>query len=87
MSLSTVILAAGQGKRMHSELPKVLHKLAGTPLLERVVQTALSLDSTMQPIVVYGHQGERVKKTLDHLNVNWIEQTEQYPICLLKVAS
>lgn len=77
MSLSTVILAAGQGKRMHSELPKVLHKLAGTPLLERVIQTAVSLDSTTQPIVVYGHQGERVKKTLDHLNVTWIEQAEQ----------
>ncbi len=77
MTLSTVILAAGKGKRMHSERPKVLHSLAGKPLLERVVETASSLGSTMQPIVVYGHQGERVKSTLDYLNVIWVEQVEQ----------
>jgi len=77
MSLSTIILAAGKGKRMHSEIPKVLHKLAGKPLLEHVVLTAASLDKNRQPVVVYGHQGERVKSALDYLNVTWVEQTEQ----------
>ncbi len=77
MTLNTVILAAGKGKRMHSELPKVLHHLAGKPLLEHVVQTVTRLDPDTRPVVVYGHQGERVRKTLDYLNVAWIEQTEQ----------
>lgn len=77
MTLNTVILAAGKGKRMHSELPKVLHKLAGKPLIEHVIQTVNSLHPETAPIVVYGHQGERVKKSLDYLNATWIEQTEQ----------
>ncbi|HSW94378.1 MAG TPA: bifunctional UDP-N-acetylglucosamine diphosphorylase/glucosamine-1-phosphate N-acetyltransferase GlmU [Gammaproteobacteria bacterium] len=77
MTLSTLILAAGQGKRMHSDLPKVLHRLAGKPLLEHVVQTARTLDTKNPPIVVYGHQGERVKTALDRLPVTWVEQTEQ----------
>lgn len=77
MTLSTVILAAGKGKRMYSDLPKVLHPLAGKPLLEHVIKTATSLDSTERPLVVYGHQGERVKNTLDYLSVTWIHQTEQ----------
>ena len=77
MILSTVILAAGKGKRMYSEMPKVLHKLAGKALLERVICTALSLNTTQRPIVVYGHQGERVRDTLGHLNADWVEQTEQ----------
>lgn len=77
MTLNIVILAAGQGKRMHSDLPKVLHPLAGKPLLEHVVLTASSLAPENPPMVVYGHQGERVKNTLDYLNVTWIEQTEQ----------
>lgn len=76
MTLSTVILAAGKGKRMQSELPKVLHRLAGKPLLEHVVTTAAELDSS-PPIVVYGHQGEKVKNTLDYLNATWVPQTEQ----------
>lgn len=77
MALNTVILAAGKGKRMHSDLPKVLHRLAGKPLLEHVVQTARTLDTKNPPIIVYGHQGERVKTALDYLPVKWVEQTEQ----------
>ena len=59
MTLSIVILAAGQGKRMHSDTPKVLHPLGGKPLLEHVVLTALALNPK-EPIIVYGHQGEHV---------------------------
>lgn len=78
MSLSIVILAAGQGKRMHSQLPKVLHCLAGKPLLEHVIQNALHLDSATPPIVIYGHQGETVRKMLpNNLNVTWVEQQQQ----------
>ena len=73
--LSTVILAAGQGKRMHSETPKVLHPLAGKALLEHVVNTAALLGET--PIVIYGHEGEKVTQKLAHLNVTWVQQSEQ----------
>jgi len=77
MVLATVILAAGQGKRMHSSLAKVLHCLAGKPLLEHVVQTASKLYSSQLPIVVYGHQGDIVQHLLSHLNVVWVKQSQQ----------
>ncbi len=76
MKLDVVILAAGCGTRMHSNTPKVLHQLAGKPLLAHVIETAHSLDPN-QVHVVYGHQGERVKHTLSSMEVNWIEQKEQ----------
>lgn len=62
---------------MFSDTPKVLHRLAGKPLLEHVVQTANALNRTDPPIIVYGHHGEKVKQALAHLNATWIEQTEQ----------
>jgi len=77
MNLSTVILAAGKGKRMYSETPKVLHPLAGKTLLEHVVNSSYAVNPHHQPIVVYGHEGEKVKKTLAHLNVAWVEQSQQ----------
>lgn len=76
MGLSIVILAAGQGKRLHSDLPKVLHALAGKPLLEHVYQAAAGL-SKATLYVIYGHGGERVPTALAHLPVRWIEQPEQ----------
>jgi len=72
----TVILAAGQGKRMYSELPKVLHPLAGKPLLEHVLQTALQLSPSQPPLVVYGHEGDRVRMALSHYPVTWIPQEQ-----------
>ena len=76
MPLSIVILAAGQGTRMRSQLPKVLHILGGVPLLEHVINTAQSMgDCSIH--VVYGHGGEAVRETLAHCKVNWIEQAEQ----------
>jgi len=76
MSLSIVILAAGQGKRMRSALPKVMHRLAGRTLLEHVYQAASSLASR-KILVVYGHGGEQIKEELRHLHVEWILQKQQ----------
>lgn len=76
MSLSIVILAAGQGKRMNSALPKVLHRLAGKTLLEHVVESSAAISST-SPFVVYGHNGNIVRTKLPHLNVTWVEQEKQ----------
>ncbi len=74
--LVVIILAAGQGKRMKSDLPKVLHHLGGRTLLEFVVDAAYSLDPA-EVRVVYGHGGEQVPQTLHNLEVTWIPQTEQ----------
>lgn len=76
MSLSILILAAGQGTRMHSRLPKVLHQLAGRSLLEHVYQTAASLPH-QNMAVVYGHGGNEVPDRLAHLQTQWVEQAEQ----------
>lgn len=75
MTLHIVILAAGQGKRMYSKLPKVLHPLAGKPMLQRVIETAISLNP--QAIhVVYGHEGPLIREKLHDLPVHWVEQKE-----------
>ncbi|MHC8441680.1 MAG: bifunctional UDP-N-acetylglucosamine diphosphorylase/glucosamine-1-phosphate N-acetyltransferase GlmU [Candidatus Eutrophobiaceae bacterium] len=76
MNLDIVILAAGQGKRMHSSLPKVLHRLAGRSLLERVCATATLLDCC-NIHVIYGHGGERLRAALPDLPVRWVEQRER----------
>lgn len=77
MPIQVVILAAGQGKRMHSALPKVMHSLAGIPLLQHVLATALAVKSTTQPIVVYGHEGERLQHAFAHYDLKWVEQKIQ----------
>jgi bifunctional UDP-N-acetylglucosamine pyrophosphorylase/glucosamine-1-phosphate N-acetyltransferase len=75
--VSVVVLAAGQGKRMHSALPKVLQPLAGRPLLDHVLRAARSL----QPAaihVVYGHGGEQVRAAFaDQPDLIWALQAEQ----------
>ena len=75
-TLSVVILAAGEGKRMKSRLPKVLQPLAGRPLLAHVIATARRL-SPEAIYVVYGHGGERVREALASEPVTWIEQPER----------
>src|SRR5204863_39796 len=74
--LSVVILAAGEGKRMQSPLPKVLQPLAGRPLLKHVIDTARTLaPAAIQ--VVYGHGGEQVPEALKDEPVSWTLQAER----------
>jgi bifunctional UDP-N-acetylglucosamine pyrophosphorylase/glucosamine-1-phosphate N-acetyltransferase len=74
--LSVIILAAGEGKRMKSALPKVLQPLAGRPLLAHVIDTARALEPAAIH-VVYGHGGERVRETLAAEPVDWALQAQQ----------
>ena len=74
--LSVVILAAGQGKRMKSALPKVLQPLAGHPLLAHVLDTATALAPNLVH-VVYGHGGEAVRAAVRAPNLRWVLQSEQ----------
>src|SRR5512139_2699047 len=76
MPLHVVILAAGQGKRMRSALPKVLHRIAGRPLLAHVVDAARALKPE-RITVVYGHGGERVRTAFDGAPLEWVEQARQ----------
>jgi bifunctional UDP-N-acetylglucosamine pyrophosphorylase / glucosamine-1-phosphate N-acetyltransferase len=74
--LSVLILAAGEGKRMKSALPKVLQPLAGRPLLAHVIETARSLEPAAIH-VVYGHGGERVPEAFAGERVAWTLQAQQ----------
>jgi bifunctional UDP-N-acetylglucosamine pyrophosphorylase / glucosamine-1-phosphate N-acetyltransferase len=76
MPLSVVILAAGEGKRMKSTLPKVLQTLAGRPLLRHVIETARALEPAAMH-VVYGHGGERVREVLGGEGLSWTVQAER----------
>lgn len=76
MKLTTIILAAGKGTRMRSELPKILHRVAGRPLLEHVYDTSKQLPDNRVNIV-YGHGAEHVRNHLSHLNAQWVEQVQQ----------
>ncbi|HEB86763.1 MAG TPA: UDP-N-acetylglucosamine diphosphorylase/glucosamine-1-phosphate N-acetyltransferase [Gammaproteobacteria bacterium] len=74
--LTIIILAAGQGSRMKSRLPKVLHPLAGQPLLSHVISTARRLNPE-HIIVVYGHGGEQVPAAINRDDLIWVKQEEQ----------
>ncbi|MCG9546457.1 bifunctional UDP-N-acetylglucosamine diphosphorylase/glucosamine-1-phosphate N-acetyltransferase GlmU [Vibrio sp. Isolate33] len=76
MKFSAVILAAGKGTRMYSNTPKVLHTLAGKPMVKHVIDTCNGLGA--QNIhLVYGHGGDQMKATLAEESVNWALQAEQ----------
>lgn len=74
--MNIVILAAGQGKRMVSDLPKVLHPIAGKPLVGHVLDTARRL-APEKLIVVHGHGGKLVQQALSAADVMWAEQARQ----------
>ncbi|WP_445495703.1 bifunctional UDP-N-acetylglucosamine diphosphorylase/glucosamine-1-phosphate N-acetyltransferase GlmU [Photorhabdus sp. SF281] len=73
---SVVILAAGKGTRMYSDLPKVLHLLAGKPMVQHVIDTAMVLDAKNVHLV-YGHGGDLMKYALSDQKLNWVLQSEQ----------
>lgn len=75
-SLNIVILAAGKGTRMYSDKPKVLHTLAGKPLLQHVLDCVATLGPG-QVCVVYGHGGEAVPQALEGYNARFVLQEPQ----------
>ncbi len=75
-SLSVAILAAGKGTRMYSNLPKVLHPLAGKAMVQHVIDTALKLGAKNVHLV-YGHGGDLLKSKLADQPLNWVLQAEQ----------
>jgi len=75
-ALSVVILAAGKGTRMYSDLPKVLHKVAGKPMVKHVIDTANQLGAENVHLI-YGHGGELMRERLANESVNWVIQAEQ----------
>ncbi len=76
MPLDIIVLAAGQGKRMRSRLPKVLHPLAGRPLLAHVLHAAQAL-KPRKIVVVHGHGAEQVRAAFGEANLEWVLQEEQ----------
>ena len=76
MKITTIILAAGKGTRMRSELPKILHKIANRSLLQHVYDMSHQLNNNTIKIV-YGHGADLVRDTLQDLEAGWIEQKQQ----------
>lgn len=77
MSLKVIILAAGQGTRMCSSLPKVLHTISEKPMLSWVIGAARSLDPT-GIYIIYGHQGDRLREAYSfETDLTWVYQAEQ----------
>jgi bifunctional UDP-N-acetylglucosamine pyrophosphorylase/glucosamine-1-phosphate N-acetyltransferase len=76
MALSVVVLAAGKGTRMKSALPKVLHPIAGTPMVQRIINTVEQIGADAINLV-YGHGGDLLKNTVTGDNLNWCLQAEQ----------
>ena len=76
MGLEVIILAAGKGTRMHSDLPKVLHQVAGEAMLKHVIATAKELMPDAIHVVV-GHGAEQVKNTIQDETIDWCLQENQ----------
>ena len=81
MKLRPIILAAGKGTRMYSQIPKVLHSIGGQPMLQHVIASCEALlppdDNSSQIAVVYGHGGELVKQTINNDALDWVVQAKQ----------
>lgn len=75
--IEIIVLAAGKGTRMYSDLPKVLHGIGGKPLLAHVLETAHQLHAE-RVHVIYGHGGELVPATVQDDSVDWVLQAEQH---------
>ncbi len=76
MPVDIVILAAGQGTRMNSATPKVLHPIAGKPMLQHVIDAAKQFGE-VEINVVIGHGAEQVRERIVETGINWVTQAEQ----------
>ena len=76
MSFSAVILAAGKGTRMKSNLPKVLHPIAHKPMVQHIINTVMSVGADNIHLI-YGHGADQLKEALGHNELNWCLQEEQ----------
>jgi len=76
MSVDIIILAAGKGTRMRSALPKVLHPIAGTPMLQHIVNNVAQLDPIATHVVI-GHGSDMVRETIEGEHLNFVVQAEQ----------
>lgn len=76
MNITTIILAAGKGTRMRSEIPKILHRIANRPLLQHVYDMSNQLANN-KITIVYGHGADLVRDSLKHLETHWVEQKQQ----------
>ncbi|MAB40758.1 MAG: UDP-N-acetylglucosamine diphosphorylase/glucosamine-1-phosphate N-acetyltransferase [Pseudomonadales bacterium] len=76
MKLRVVILAAGKGTRMRSDLPKVLHQVAKKPMVQHVIDCARALNPAAIDLI-YGHGGDQLKSQIVGDDLNWVEQAEQ----------
>ncbi|MGH7410720.1 MAG: NTP transferase domain-containing protein, partial [Candidatus Methylomirabilis sp.] len=74
--LCTVILAAGQGTRMRSKLPKVAHQVAGLPMIAYVMEACRALQAK-RTLVIVGYQAERVREALAGEAIEFVQQPEQ----------
>ncbi|MEO0442430.1 MAG: bifunctional UDP-N-acetylglucosamine diphosphorylase/glucosamine-1-phosphate N-acetyltransferase GlmU [Pseudomonadota bacterium] len=78
INLDTIILAAGKGARMKSDLPKVLHCIGGKPLISHVLLAAQALEQQSGFHIVVGHGAQRLKQSLEQqAGINFVEQTQQ----------
>ncbi len=76
MRLEVIVLAAGEGTRMQSSIPKVLHVVGGRPLLEHVLNVASDLSPDTLNVVI-GHGGAEVKARIEAPDVAWVDQAER----------
>lgn len=76
MSLSVIILAAGKGTRMRSNMPKVLHEVGGVAMVQHAINLAAAVGSN-NTVVVYGHGGDQLQKSLAGQSLTLVEQAEQ----------
>jgi bifunctional UDP-N-acetylglucosamine pyrophosphorylase/glucosamine-1-phosphate N-acetyltransferase len=75
--VAVAILAAGQGTRLKSRLPKVLHEVGGKPLLEHVIQAAVRIVPAKDVHAIIGHEADRVRQAMQHTGVDFVLQAEQ----------
>ena len=76
MPFSVIVLAAGKGTRMKSNLPKVLHPIGGKPMVQRIIDTVNTIGARSINLI-YGHGADQLKQTLAHNELNWCLQAEQ----------